>query len=76
MLSLRASDTGADPGVLPTPEEQARLEACILPLDNARHNDMFDGGPAELRMRIVDAVLAFLAPGSAACPSPRADGVQ
>jgi pimeloyl-ACP methyl ester carboxylesterase len=76
MLSLRASDTGADPGVLPAPEEQQRLKACIVPLENARHNDMFDGGPAELRKRIVDAVLSFLAPGAAACPSPHADGVQ
>lgn len=85
VLSLRASDTGADPGVLPTAGEELRYRSCILQLDNARHNDMFDGGPAELRSRILAAVIAFLAPGPGgrpafACPatgrSPVADGVQ
>lgn len=73
VLSLRAADTGADPGVLPTPEEAARFKACIVPLANSRHDDMLDGGPPELKARIVAAVLAFLAPDAAACP---ADGVQ
>lgn len=73
VLSLRAADTGADPGVLPTPEEAARFQACIVPLANSRHNDMLDDGPAELKERILAAVLAFLAPGSDSCP---ADGVQ
>ncbi|SFD11181.1 serine aminopeptidase domain-containing protein [Massilia yuzhufengensis] len=80
VLSLRASDTGADPGVLPTLEEQQRLKACIVPLQDARHNDMFDGGPFELRERIRSTLLAFLAPGAFACPSaglpPGRDGVQ
>lgn len=75
VLSLRAADTGADPGVLPTLDEQRRYEACILPLPDARHNDMADGGPPGLRQRIVDAVLAFLTPGRNACPAA-ADGVQ
>ncbi|VXB08667.1 alpha/beta hydrolase [Massilia sp. 9I] len=75
VLSLRAADTGADPGVLPTLEEQRRFKACILPLPDSRHNDMADGGPPELRQRIVDAVLAFLTPGPNACPAT-SDGVQ
>lgn len=74
VLSLRASDTGADPGVLPTVDEQRELRTCIVALADARHNDMFDGGPPELRQRILAAVDAFLAPASAnspgaACPS-------
>lgn len=71
VLSLRAADTGADPGVLPTLDEQQRLKACIVALPGARHNDMFDGGPPELRRRILAAIDAFLAPGQASC-----DGVQ
>lgn len=67
VLSLRAADTGADPGVLPTPDEAARYKSCIVPLANSRHNDMLDEGPAELKARILAAVLAFLAPGAAAC---------
>jgi len=73
VLSLRAADTGADPGVLPTAEEAARFKSCIVPLANSRHDDMLDSGPAELKERIVAAVLAFLAPNAASCP---ADGVQ
>ncbi len=85
VLSLRASDTGADPGVLPSAGEQLRYRSCILQLENARHNDMFDGGPPELKGRILATVGAFLAPGpngrpAFACPAagrgPVADGVQ
>lgn len=73
VLSLRAADTGADPGVLPAPDEAARYHACIVPLANSRHDDMVDGGPAQLKDRILAAVLAFLAPDASSCP---ADGVQ
>lgn len=74
VLSLRASDTGADPGVLPTPDEQREWQSCIVALADARHNDMFDGGPPELRQRILATVEAFLASAaptssSTACPS-------
>jgi len=60
VLSLRAADTGADPGVLPDAPERRRYRACILDLEGARHNDMFDGGPALLKERIAGAVERFL----------------
>lgn len=63
VLSLRAADTGADPGVLPDAEERRRYRACILDLEGARHNDMFDGGPTALKERIADAVGRFLGTG-------------
>lgn len=69
VLSLRASDTGADPGVLPSPEEQRRFKACIVTLADARHDDMSDAGPPALRRRILAAVAAFLGPDAGACPS-------
>jgi pimeloyl-ACP methyl ester carboxylesterase len=56
VLSLRSSDQPADPGVLPPPGGPA----CVIPLREARHNDMHDGGPAELRGRIGAAIDAFL----------------
>jgi predicted dienelactone hydrolase len=62
VLSLRATDTQADPGVLPSAEDQQRYGACIIQLDNARHNDMQDGGSDELKAAIVQAILHFLQP--------------
>ncbi len=60
VLSLRAADTGADPGVLPDAGERRRYRACIVDLEGARHNDMFDGGPAALKERIAGEVGRFL----------------
>lgn len=60
VLTLRAADTGADPGVLPDEGERRRYGACILALEGARHNDMFDGGPAALKQRIGAEVERFL----------------
>ncbi|WP_020653217.1 alpha/beta hydrolase [Massilia niastensis] len=64
VLSLRASDTGAEPGVLPDEEERRRYRACIVDLKEARHDDMFDGGPEELKERIGGIVEGFLRPGA------------
>ena len=44
VLSLRSSDQVADPGVLPTPAEQAAFGIRIIQLQNTRHNDMQDDG--------------------------------
>lgn len=60
VLSLRGSDFVADPGVLPA---QAAPGTCLLRLPNARHDDMQDDGPAELKARLRDAVVAFLVRG-------------
>lgn len=60
VLSIRAGDFPADDGVLP------ESGACIVTLDDARHNDMHDGGSDELRHRISHLIGAFLRNGS--CP--------
>jgi predicted dienelactone hydrolase len=64
VLTIRAGDTDADPGVLPTPQEQAQFNSCILPLPTSRHNDMFDGGSAALKTAISEAIASFLQPGA------------
>lgn len=63
VLSLRGSDFPADPGVLPA---EPTAGACLLPLAPARHDDMHDGGPAELKARLLGAVVDFLAQGRCA----------
>ncbi|MCG2583008.1 hypothetical protein [Massilia sp. TS11] len=63
LLSLRASDTEADPGVLPAKDEAP--SACIVKLPDARHNDMSDAGPAELRQRLSAQIARWL---DGACP--------
>jgi hypothetical protein len=78
LLSIRASDTQADPGVLPEEAERGERGACIVTIEGSRHNDMYDGGSAELKGRITRLVEAFLRnPGAAdrkaACDT---DGVQ
>ncbi len=70
VLSIRAGDFKADPGVLPAPEEQRVSRACIVTLGYARHNDMHDGGGAELKHDITRLVAAFLEGGS--CPGAAA----
>jgi hypothetical protein len=61
VLSIRAGDTKADPGVLPTIEEQHRFRSCIVKIDGSHHNDMFDGGSVKLKGKIDDAIEKFLA---------------
>jgi len=65
LLSLRGSDFAADPGVLPTPEQTAAGH-CIVPIANAKHDDMLDAGPDWLKARIVTLVRVFL--GDGRCP--------
>lgn len=64
VLSIRASDFEADAGVLPTPEEQRQSGTCIVEIAGARHNDMHDGGPAELKGKITALIVGFLGGGS------------
>jgi hypothetical protein len=75
VLSIRASDTEADPDVLPSKAEAAQFGACIMKIGRARHNDMQDGGSAQLKRKIVHAIETFLRPpkGGArqyACDTP------
>ena len=62
VLTIRASDTTADPGVLPTEEERIRYGTCVVHIEGARHNDMQDAGSEQLKARIASAIDTFLAP--------------
>ena len=64
VLTIRASDTTADPGVLPNEEERERYGTCVVRIDGARHNDMQDGGSEQLKARITSIIDTFLAPKS------------
>jgi len=60
VLSLRASDTQADAGVLPTLDEQGEFNICIVKIAGSRNNDMEDAGSAELKQKIIASIKAFL----------------
>ena len=61
ILSIRASDYEADPGVLPTLEEQQKTGIQLLELGEfAKHNDMDDTGSQELKALILEAINTFL----------------
>ena len=61
MLLLRGSDFPADPGVLPSAEEQKALGIEVAPLAGARHDDMLDAGPEPLKRTIAERTVEFLA---------------
>jgi pimeloyl-ACP methyl ester carboxylesterase len=62
VLTIRASDTTADPGVLPNEEERSRYGTCVVRIEGSRHNDMQDGGSEQLKAKITSAIDIFLAP--------------
>jgi pimeloyl-ACP methyl ester carboxylesterase len=62
VLTIRASDTTADPGVLPNQDERSRFGTCVVRIEGSRHNDMQDAGSEQLKARILSAIDAFLAP--------------
>jgi pimeloyl-ACP methyl ester carboxylesterase len=62
VLTMRASDTTADPGVLPNEEERSRYGTCVVRIEGSRHNDMQDAGSEQLKARITSAIDTFLAP--------------
>ncbi|RYY13697.1 MAG: alpha/beta hydrolase, partial [Cytophagaceae bacterium] len=62
VLSLRSSDQPADPGVVPTPAEQARYGITIVPLAHTLHNDMWDGATPAQQAEMNALVSRFLAP--------------
>lgn len=64
VLSIRASDFQADAGVLPTDKELESSGSCVVKIDGARHNDMQDGGPADLKNTIARYVVTFLDGGT------------
>jgi predicted dienelactone hydrolase len=60
VLSLRSSDQQADPGVLPTPAEQAAAGTTIVLLPATIHNDMWDGASAAQKQEMNDIISRFL----------------
>lgn len=59
-LSIRASDYPADDGVLYTRRELNEFNGCIVKISNAKHNDMSDSGPAELKITIKEIMRTWL----------------
>jgi pimeloyl-ACP methyl ester carboxylesterase len=62
VLTIRASDTTADPGVLPGDDERSRYGTCVVHIEGSRHNDMQDAGSEQLKTGIRSAIDTFLAP--------------
>ncbi|NHZ82102.1 alpha/beta fold hydrolase [Massilia sp. CCM 8695] len=62
VLTIRASDTTADPAVLPNEEERSRYGTCVIRIEGSRHNDMHDAGSEQLKARMTSAIDTFLAP--------------
>jgi beta-lactamase class A len=61
VLSFRASDFEADPGVLPTAEAQEMYGIRIVDLGkNAKHGDLCDTGSNELKQQILKEIARFL----------------
>jgi hypothetical protein len=60
LLTLRGSDFPADVGVLPTALEQQTLGLCVVTVTNARHDDMYDGGPDWLKTKLKRLLKDFL----------------
>ena len=60
VLSLRSSDQVADPGVLPTPAEQAQFGTAIVQLKNTTHNDMWDDATLAQKQEMSAAIARFL----------------
>lgn len=63
VLSIRAGDTVADPGVLPAEDELKTSGICLVTLAKARHDEMHDGGRAQVKANISRAIGQFLATG-------------
>ena len=60
ILSLRSSDQPADPGVVPSAEEQSQFGMTVIKLPATIHNDMWDGGTATQRAEIIRLIDGFL----------------
>jgi hypothetical protein len=64
VLSIRGSDFQADAGVLPTDEELESSGSCVVKINDARHNDMQDDGPIDLKNAIARYLVTFLDGGT------------
>lgn len=63
VLTIRAGDTTADAGVLPNESERSQFGTCVVRIDHSRHNDMQDGGSAQLKASIIGVIDTFLGHG-------------
>lgn len=61
VLALRSSDQQPDPGVLPTPAEQAALGTRIVQLPATRHGDLCDRATKAQQQEINRYITEFLA---------------
>jgi dienelactone hydrolase len=61
VLALRSSDQQPDPGVLPTPAEQAALGMRVVSLPATRHGDMCDNATKAQQQEMNHYINAFLA---------------
>lgn len=61
VFSLRSSDQPADPGVIPTAEEQAEFHTTIISLKDINHGDMDDKGSSSQHHTILTHLFHFLA---------------
>lgn len=60
VLSIRASDFPADKGVLPSTEEQKEYASCVVKIEGAKHNDLWDGGAELLKNKILSIIEGYL----------------
>lgn len=60
VMSLRASDTEADPGVLPNSEDQKKYKMKVVYLANTNHGDMNDKATDEQKAEINREIEYFL----------------
>ncbi len=60
VLSIRASDFEADPDVLPSIADQEIYDMEIVMIEGAKHDDMHDGGNADLKARIITLIDAYI----------------
>lgn len=61
VYSLRSNDQPADPGVLPTPEEQERYRITVVPCKDIGHNSMGQRGTPEQDRVLLGYIRGFLA---------------
>jgi dienelactone hydrolase len=60
ILSIRADQFEADPGVLPGEEEQKKYGIQIIQLKNTRHDDLCDLGNPVAKQKVDSVVMRFL----------------
>ena len=60
IFSIRSSDQAADEGVIPTPDEQAKLGMKVVQLPATIHNDMWDGATDEQKAEMIRHIASFV----------------